>query len=190
MRIGALVCAAVVAVAATGKAQTRSFPRPELRPLVGAFVPTADQADIFKSAFLAGGEAAMEVNKFTTLLGSFSWAPAKLKLGGYDDKANIYSFDVGLEFAQTTKLAAGWDFKPFLGAGVGGRTYDYADKALPGNTGMLGYGALGTEFQFGVTALRLEARDVVTGYKAPLGTRKSSTRNDVALFAGFAYHFW
>jgi hypothetical protein len=190
MRIGALVCAAVVAVAATGTAQSRQFPRPELRPLIGAFVPTANQADVFKSAVLVGGEAAMEVNKFTTLLGSFSWAPAKLKLSGFDDKANVYSYDVGLEIARTTKLTESWDFKPFLGAGVGGRTYAYADAALPGNTGMLGYGALGTEFQFGVTALRLEARDVVTGFKDPLGNRKTSTRNDVALFVGFAYHLW
>jgi hypothetical protein len=190
MRIGVFACAALIAAAATGRAQSRPFPHPELRPLIGAFVPTANQADVFKSAILVGGEAAMEINKFTTLLGSFSWAPAKLKLSGYDDKANVYSFDVGLEFAQTTKLADGWEFKPFFGAGVGGRTYDYADKTLPGNTGMAGYGALGTEFQFGVTALRLEARDVVTGFKDPLGARKTSARNDVALLAGFAYHFW
>ena len=52
-----------------------------------------------------------------------------------------------------------------------------------------GYGALGTEFQVGRSAIRLEARDNVFCYKSPVAGVDSKTRTDIALALGLAYHF-
>jgi hypothetical protein len=53
----------------------------------------------------------------------------------------------------------------------------------------VGYGAIGTELQLGNSALRAEARDNVFCYKSPIRGMGSSTRNDVGVMLGIAYHF-
>ena len=54
---------------------------------------------------------------------------------------------------------------------------------------MAGYGALGVEFELSRTAIRLEGRDNLFGFKSPLPFEKSRTRSDIGLSLGLAYHF-
>ncbi len=189
MRAVSLVCAAAVAFASVAAAQGSTYPKPEIRPFVGAYVPTGNQADMFKSAVVAGAQIAFETNDMISLLGNFGWAPADNKLTGLtDQKTNTFMYDVGMEVATASKLNADWEFKPFFGLGAGARTYSYADATLSSETDFAAYGALGTEFQLGRTALRLEARDYVSNFKEPI-TSKTSTRNDITFNLGFALHF-
>ncbi len=187
MRTVSLVCAAAVAFASVAAAQGSSYPKPEIRPFVGAYVPTGNQADIFKSAVVAGAQVALETNDMISLIGNFGWAPTDNKLTVTDQKTNTFMYDVGIEVAKASKLNADWEFKPFFGLGAGARTYDYSDATLSSETGFAGYGALGTEFQLGRTALRVEARDYITNFKHPT-TKATSTQNDITFNVGFALH--
>ena len=180
--------AAVVAAGMTLPLRAQTL-TPELRPFVGAYVPTGSMRDIMKSSTLFGVEGAFEVNPNLHVIGTFSWSPAHNKFTGYDENVSIYSFDVGAELGLVRPLPMGWQFKPFFGLGGGARTYDYKDTTFPTQSWAAGYASLGTEFQVNVFALRLEARDNVFGYKSPFPNATSGTHNDATVLFGFAYHF-
>lgn len=183
-----IVLVALVAGAFVGPAQAQVF-TPELRPFVGAYLPTGAQRDLFKDASLFGIQGALEVKPTFHLLGTFSWVPVHDKFSGFDENVNVFAYDVGTEFGMIHSLGSGWELKPFLGLGVGARTYAYKASGLSNNTCAAGYGALGSEFQFDKVALRFEARDNVFCYRSPIAGVATATRNDVGLAFGFAYHF-
>lgn len=182
-----ILTAALLASASVATAQMPVKPIVELRPMAGVFIPTGPQADAFKTAVMYGAQAAVEVHPTLHLLGTFAWSPGHSKFAVLDRAVNVYQYDLGAEFNLLKPLGAGWDLKPFLGLGAGARTYDYAASNLSTWTQAAGYAAAGTEFQYGVTALRIEARDYLYGFKDPV-TDLSRTRNEVALSIGVAFH--
>lgn len=159
----------------------------ELRPLVGAYVPTGQQRDWFDDAAIYGLQAALEYRPTLHFVGSFMWSPGHDNFVAIDDAVNLFQYDVGAELNLVRDLGKGWELKPFLGLGVGGRTYNYDSIDLATNTFFAGYGVVGTEFQYGVVAIRLEGRDYVSGFEDPMigGTE---TRNDMGFSLGLAYH--
>ena len=80
-----------------------------------------------------------------------------------------------------------WRFRPFLGLGGGIRTYDLTGT-MWSKTYPSGYRALGSEWQVSRIALRLEARDYLTRFKGLSGNESVSTRNEITISAGLAYH--
>jgi hypothetical protein len=162
---------------------------PELRPFVGAYVPTGSQRDLFKDATMFGVQGALELAPTLHLVGTYGWVPAHNKYSGFDENVSIFSYDIGAEFGVSQPLGSGWEMKPFLGLGVGARSYVYKSDGLSDRTCGAGYGSLGSEFQLDRVALRLEARDNVFCYRSPIAGVSSRTRNDVGLSFGFAYHF-
>jgi Outer membrane protein beta-barrel domain len=189
MRHTAIVVGALVAGAITLPAQT-PIPRPEIRPFVGAYVPTGSQRDLFKDATMIGLQGALELNPNFHLLGTFSWVPTHNKYVGFDENVNIFAYDIGAELGLVRPLGERWEFKPYVGLGAGARTYAYKANGLADKTCAAGYGALGSEFQLDRVALRFEARDNVFCFKSPIAGVESKTRNDVALAFGVAYHIW
>ncbi len=190
MRFQALAVAALLAVASSAGAQSRFTPKPgpELRPVVGAFVPTGTLADNFKSNVLVGGQLAFELNEHFHVLGSFAWVPQTVKFTGLaTDGADIYQYDAGVEFNLIRHLGDQWLLRPFVGVGGGGRTYHYAAASAPRKTFGAGYVTLGTEFQRGMYAIRLEARDYTSRFDSPISAL-SRTTNDVTIALGLAYH--
>jgi hypothetical protein len=173
--------------ATTAAAQTPAMPMLELRPMAGALIPTGDQRDLFKDAVLYGAQVAFEYRPNVHIVGSFGWSPGHDRFAVADQKVNLFQYDVGAEYNLLYPLGSGWELKPFLGAGVGARTYDYAAATLQTRTCAAGYGTLGTELQYGAVGLRLEARDYVHCFKNPVSDQ-SNTRNEVGLTAGFVYH--
>jgi Outer membrane protein beta-barrel domain len=188
MRWTALTTGVLVAGATALSAQAPQ-PALELRPFVGAYIPTGAQRDLFRDAPMFGVQAAVEIKEYLHVLGSFAWAPDENKYQVTGDNVGIYQYDVGAELGFVQALGANWQLKPFIGVGGGARTYDFEARSLPTKTCAAGYGAIGTEFQVGRTALRLEARDYVFCYRSPIAGVDSKTRNDVRLAAGVAYHF-
>jgi hypothetical protein len=163
----------------------------ELRPYVGAYVPTGDQRDLLKDAVLVGAQASWRVIPQLALTGTFGWAPSKDRVTAGDQTLDLYQYDVGAEARAPSWYSAGsWDFTPFVGLGVGGRTYNYRDlDNVDAKTNVAGYGALGGEVGFGRLGLRLEGRDYISRFEPLTGNGDATTRNDVTLAAGLTVRF-
>ena len=183
--------AAVVtlAVASPLGAQSQSSGNFEIRPYVGAYLPTGDQRDILKDAILVGAQASYRVIPQLAITGTLGWSPTEDRVGA-GQTLDLLQYDVGAELrAPAWVQRASWDFTPFFGLGVGGRTYDYRDLDVDAKTNVAGYGALGGEFGFGQFGLRIEGRDYVSRFKPLTGGGEAKTRNDVAVAAGLTIRF-
>jgi hypothetical protein len=162
----------------------------EIRPFVGAFIPTGDQRDFLKDAVLVGGQASWRVIPAFALTGTFAWSPSKDRITTGNQTLDIYQYDVGAELRTPSGYDLGVaELTPFVGLGLGGRTYNYRDLDVGSKTNFDGYGALGGDIGFGPIALRIEARDYVSQFKPLIGSGSTKTRNDIGLAAGIAYRF-
>ena len=195
-RLAALALIALSGALATSDANAQNVaPSPgigfEIRPYAGAYIPTGDQRDLLKDAVLVGAQASYRVLPQLAVTGTFGWAPSKDRITDGDQTLDLYQYDLGAEVRAPSWFAGSsgsWDFTPFAGLGVGGRTYDYRDLDVDSKTNVAGYGALGGELGFGRTGVRFEARDYVSQFK-PLAGGDAKTRNDVTLAAGLTVRF-
>jgi hypothetical protein len=173
-------------------------PRFEVRPFVGAYLPTGDQRDLLSDVVVLGGQLGYAVTGNLAVLGSIGWAAPKDALGsaaggagrsGRGETVDLFQYDVGVE-GRVPGLLGGmtWAVSPFAGVGVGGRTYRYRDlDGSDAQTNVAGYGALGLDVApaAGRLGVRVEARDYVSGFKGLRGEfADRRTRNDVTLTAG------
>ena len=179
---------ALAAFTSTVRAQATS-PQFEVRPFVGAFIPTGDQRDFLKDAVLVGGQAAWRVVPALALTGTFGWSPSKDRITAGNQTLDVYQYDVGAELRTLAYDGGFVGLNPFVGLGVGGRTYSYRDLNVDSRTDFDGYGAVGGDIGFGPIALRIEARDYVSQFKPLTGTGSTKTRNDIGLAAGITYRF-
>jgi hypothetical protein len=159
----------------------------ELRPLVGAFIPTGSMRNEFRDAMLVGIQGGFEFSSdIHLLLGGF-WSRNDTHASVVGSKqADIWQFDAGVEANLIRSMGRDWFFRPFVGGGLGMRTYDYTATASS-NQCFAGYAAVGAEAQRFEGAFRLEARNYVSCYESPV-TGLKKTRNDVGLTLGFVYH--
>ena len=185
---GSLLAVAALCASATALPAQSARVRPEIRPFAGAIIPTGSQRDLFKDAPLVGVQGAVELKPSLHLVGTFAWVPGQNKFAVAQDNVSIFAYDVGAELGFVRSLGGAWELRPFIGAGAGARTYSYQASTLATRTCAAGYGALGTEFQRGRTALRVQARDNVFCFKSPIAGVSSQTRNDIGLSFGLAYH--
>lgn len=201
------LAAAAAVVVATPAARAQAAPgiagrTVEVRPFVGAFLPTGDLSDQLKSAVLAGAQVGWHFHPNFAVTGSFAWAPTKDKttaitgndlFTGREEKVDLFQYDVGLEGRLPIATTAAWGVTPYAALGVGGRTYDYRDvDNVDSQTNFLGFGALGVDVapKTGVLGLRLEARDYVSAFKGLRGElAERKARNDVQLAGGLTFRF-
>ena len=182
--------AASVACASVASGQATDATPVELRPFIGVFVPIGSQSSDFKTATSVGFQGALEMSQHIHGLISGTWTRDHTKVGSFNtDVANIWQFDAGAEFNLVRPLNHGWLFRPFVGAGAGLRTYDYAAVLVGSKSCSAGYGALGTELQRDVVAFRLEGRDYVSCFQSPI-TGNRVTRSDIGIALGLAYHMF
>jgi hypothetical protein len=189
MRILSFVAATALLSAASLPAQAQQT-TVELRPFAGVTIPTGSQRDLVKDAPIAGLGLAVQVRPNLHFVGTFGWMREHTKYAVTQNDANRYQYDAGVEFSVERDISPSWTFRPFLGVGGGARTYDYQASTLLTRTCAAGYGAIGSEFKTGLTALHVEARDYVFCNKSPLPGGKSKTRNDITFALGLAYHLW
>ena len=187
MRTAVIGIVAVLSTASTLGAQERwREPSGELRPFAGVFMPVGAHRSDFKSATMVGAQAAVEVNRFFHGVATVAWTHGHNRLFT-NDLTYIWQYDVGGELNAVTEMGWGWYFRPFIGAGAGGRTYDYRGVDARTTSCTAGYGTAGGEVQHNVLAVRVEARDYLSCFESPLTSRKH-TRNDIGLTVGLAYH--
>lgn len=159
----------------------------ELRPFVGRYLPVGALRSDFEPATTLGVQAALELSRHAHIVGMVAWTRGRTKLPVSNDATHIWHYDLGGEVNVVHALGGGWRLRPFVGAGFGGRTYDFRAAELATRVCTAGYGAAGTELQTGAFALRLEGRDYLACYQQPL-TGRTHTRNDLGLLLGVAYH--
>ncbi len=183
-----VVVAAVLALAATTARAEEPARRWSIAPLVGAYVPTGDQRDLLDDSLLTGLTLSYDVHPNVAVIGSFLWAPTQTAdLRGED--LDLFQYDLGVQGQYPVALAPGWTLKPFVGLGVGARTYDYRDLDVSAETDFAGYLSAGAGLEYQAVELRLTARDYLSAFDG-VGTKVDSTaRNDLALFASVGYRF-
>lgn len=186
MRSTFLVLASLALGATALPAQTRVTP--EVRPFIGVNIPTGAQRDVFADAPLLGIGGALQLRRNLHLVGTFAWVPSQTEYAVAEDNANIFQYDAGLELSVQRAMGT-WLVRPFFGLGAGARTYAYQSELLANKTCAAGYAAVGSEFNLGAAALRLEARDNLFCYRSPIEGEDSHTRNDLGLSLGMSYHF-
>ncbi len=188
MRRALTALAALALIAPSAPAQSAEPFRPEIRPLVAAWVPMGAMRDDFRDALTVGGQVALELNDYWHLVGMFGVTNGKNRFGGlWKAKTYLIHYDLGAESNLLVKLQHDWIVKPFAGLGVGARSYDYLVDAVDNRICSSGYGALGSELQRGSFGLRVEARQYVSCFESPItGTKK--TRTDGLYSLGLAYH--
>jgi len=122
----------------------------ELRPYVGAYIPTGDQRDFLQDAVLVGGQASYRLNPNFALTGTLGWSPSKDQITAGDQNIDLWQYDLGAELRAPSWYQSGaFDFTPYFGLGAGARTYNYRDLDVNAKTNFAGYGALGGELGFG-----------------------------------------
>ena len=188
MRTPGVVLAALVLGTSGLMAQNKTATF-ELRPFAGATVPTGAQRDLFKDAPIFGMGVAFQLQPNLHVVGNFGWMREHTRYAVLRNDGNRYSYDAGVELSAERPMSSSWMFRPYVGLGAGARTYTYQAETLLKRTGAAGYAALGTEFRYGVTAIRLEARGNAFDFKSPLPDGQSDTRYDIAFSLGMAYHF-
>lgn len=180
---------ALASFTSVAKAQSGT-PAFELRPFVGAYIPTGDQRDLLEDAVLVGGQLSWYVIPALGITGTFGWSPSKDRITPGDQTLDIYQYDIGAELRAASFWTDGtWSVTPFVGLGAGGRTYNYRDLDVDAKTNVDGYGSLGSDVAFGPIGFRIEARDYVSQFKPLTGVGDTKTRNDIGLAAGFSYRF-
>ena len=186
LKVG-LIAAALAATPQLGAQESTTIGAFELRPMVGAFIPTFSMRNDFRDAVLVGAQGGFEFNSNVHfLLGGF-WSRNNTHVSMIgSEHADVWQFDAGAETNLIKPMGRDWFFRPFVGAGLGMRMYDYT--ATDGsNRCLAGYGSVGAEAQRFTGAFRIEARDNVSCYESPLSGVKR-TRNDIGLMFGFVYH--
>ena len=188
MRSRLITAVGVLACASSLGAQTEARPiTPEIRPLVGVYMPTGQMRDELKAATMLGVQGALELSRNWHVLGNVTWAHGHNKYALSTDRTDVWQYDVGAEGNLVRSMGGRWLLRPFLGLGAGGRTYDHHAGALESKTCTAAYGSLGSEVQWLRVALRLEGRGYLSCFESPT-TRKKDTRNDVGLSVGLAFH--
>jgi hypothetical protein len=163
-------------------------PRGAIRPFVGAYIPTGDQRDFLKDAVLVGAQASWDVHQNLGLTASFGWAPAKDRVTAGDQTLDAFQYDLGIE-GRAPQWIGTSTVAPFIGAGLGARTYRYRDLDVDARSNVAGFGAIGVDLDLGPLGVRVEGRDYVSQFKPLTGAGETKTRNDVALLAGLAFRF-
>lgn len=184
--VGALTLTTVLAAPpAAAQRDGSSRTSLELRPVVGAFIATGSEHRGFvKDGVLVGGQASWAFSPQVAVVGNFAWSPTDRPAWfGFPRERglDVYQYDVGLE-GRTGRPREG--VGGFAGLGLGGRTYRLENIGT--TTQFDGYGALGGDYLFGRTAIRVEGRDYLSRFR-PIVRGNSKTRNDVTVTAGVTF---
>ena len=186
--VAGLAIAALVSGGALTRIQAQG--RLESRSVIGAFIPTGDQRTELDGALMMGSSLAFRASPSISLVGRFTWSGSNAKQLSGQPQVKVYGYDLGAEY-RVADVAAGrsWRVRPFVGGGVGGRTYNTDVSGMKNETDLVGYGALGIQADYKKIGFRVEGRDYLSRYDGLTGTGDRATRNDVGVSAGMAFRF-
>lgn len=162
----------------------------EIRPIAGVAVPTGAQRSVIGDAAFVGASTSLRVTSLFDLVGTFAFQSSTAKYRVADNHGYVLVYNVGLERLyrpSTTNARGRW--VPFVGGGVGGRAYDFRSSALSSTACFAAYGNGGMQYERPRTTVRLELRDNVFCYQAPVTPFNRMARNEVAIGLGAGVRF-
>jgi hypothetical protein len=158
-----------------------------IRPFVGAYIPTGKQSDVLKTSVLTGVQLGYQLPSPLRLVGSVAWTPSEAK-DFSNTRTNILQYDAGAELGPRSVEEDVWKFGPFVGLGVGGRTYRFKGMSASDQTNLAGYGSIGGEAVKDRFGARVELRDYVSRFQEIGGSGATSTRNDMMATGALTFH--
>lgn len=189
-KVAAAVFALMNSIATAGLASAQPVPGTPTTPgfelLVpsGTVVPTGAQGDAVTQGNMTAVQASFGLRPDLVMTSTVGWTRSTPRGLGPDARLHVYTYDAGLEYRLPRRTSdRRVAFKPFAGAGVGGRTHDYRHIAVATRHDVSAYASAGAELGLWRVRLRLEARNYLT-WGTPLGATRGTSRNDVAVLAG------
>lgn len=151
----------------------------------GSMLPTGTQRHNIKRADITAVQLVYAARPGLAITSTFGWARSRDIATSGDPKLDVFTYDVGAEARAPRWLPRnGIMLMPFVGAGAGGRSYNYRKLDVDATHNLAGYVSAGGEMRMRRVGLRLEARDYVTEFKPLQGSGSARTGNDVVVMAG------
>lgn len=186
--IVALACALIATSARASDSDSPGTTSMFVRPLVGAFIPTGAQRKELSSSILTGAQLGYDLPVPIRLVGSVAWTPSHDR-DFSDVRTSILQYDGGVELASHRSSDDQWKLGPFVGAGLGARTYKLNRFTSSDHTDFDGYGSVGGELSRSRLGARLEVRDYVSRFKdVAVQPQSTSTRNDLMVTGAITLH--
>ena len=178
IRMAVLIAAPVMA-----RAQTPDLDL-EIRPFVGAWIPTGDFRIDFDRGRTAGLSAAVQPARHWLFALTASYTATTNNYTFMSRHGTgIWQYGAGFEIVPAAPADVGLQLRPFISLGGGFRTYKYDDPAGSSSSCGEGYGGVGTDLLSIRLGLRLEARDYVSCFKSPQSGSTFSRSNLAGLLA-------
>lgn len=162
----------------------------QVSPFLGVFLPTGHQRGVLDDAVLMGVTASYDAHRYLALVGTLGWSQTYGHgLAARAGTLDLVQYDLGIQGQLPIDLGDGQTLKPFLGAGVGGRTYRFRDLNVERETDLVGYWALGVTLECGHLVLGAAARNYLSDFDG-VGAERGSTRaSDVAVLGSVGARF-
>jgi opacity protein-like surface antigen len=163
----------------------------EVSPYVGAFIATGDQRDVLDDAFLAGLTLSYDVHRYVAVIGSFGWAASQGQQGpAANEDLDLFTYDLGVQGHYPLALSKSLTLKPFVGAGLGARSYSFRDlDDVDSETDFVGYFSAGANLEYRKFVVGLTLRDYISDFDGIDADDDSATRNDLAAFTSVGLRF-
>lgn len=159
-----------------------------IAPFVGGFVPTGNQRDVLDDSVFTGITASYDVTPYLAVVGSFGWAPTKVKNLANSD-LDLFQYDLGVQGQYALDAGYGLTLTPFVGLGLGARTYSFRDLSPSAETDFTGYVSAGATLQYRMVTFSATARDNISHYEGLGLSNENTTRNDLAFFGSVGVRF-
>ncbi len=141
----------------------------------------------FKDQFTLGLDVGVRINERYGIEAFFSWLPTELSAeSGINRPVDVDGYMYGLTFLYHFNPDV--RFKPFVGFGLGGDTYDYAIEGWDSETEFMGNVVVGANVPLtDRLAWRLEARDCIMWHDAAISGSSAKAQNDLMLLTGLTF---
>lgn len=154
----------------------------------GTVVPAAANRDSIARGHLTALQVSYRVRPNLAVTSTAGWVRSRDLSTVGSPKLDVFTYDLGVELRASEMGARRHvSFRPFAGAGVGARSYNYRSLAADATHDPGAYVAAGGEVGIRGVRVRLEVRDYVTGFTLLDGRGRTNTRNDVVVMAGLRF---
>lgn len=160
----------------------------EFRVATGGLIATGALRNHLKDAPVTAVQLSWVAAPRLAITGTFGWARSRdLAITG-TPRLDVFTSDLGAEVRSGAPVRLGrLALSGFVGAGAGARSYNHRKLERDATHHVAAYASVGGEIGLGRVALRLEARDYLTGFGASAAAGASPVRNDVVVMAALRF---